>query len=80
MTEFNECMYSKICRYCNPIYAGKPIIEIYMGGAKNSPNRSIIETNYKNRVEIHLLPGQSIEKGCYKSLDELRKKRIIKKK
>ncbi len=45
------------------INAGKPIIEIFYQGARDGPNRSLREKNYKYRIPIHIKRGESIQKA-----------------
>ena len=59
------------------IHAGKPIIEIFERGARDSPKRPLIEKNYKKRVAIHLQLGEPLSKGFKRGLDELKKKKIL---
>jgi hypothetical protein len=53
----------------------KDVIEIYENGARDSPNRSLSEKNYKNRVAIHLKPRQKLETGLKKGMEDLKKKK-----
>ena len=45
------------------INAGKPIIEIFYQGARDSPNRPLREKNYKYRIPIHIKRGESLQKA-----------------
>lgn len=45
------------------INIGKPIVEIFYQGARDSPNRSLREKNYKYRIPIHLKKGESLQKA-----------------
>ncbi len=60
------------------IYRGKPVIENYESGARQSPNRLFYEKNYKKRVVVHQKPGERLMTGFLKGLKELKKKKIIK--
>lgn len=62
------------------IYRVKPILRIYAGGARDSPNRPKSEKKYYKMIEIHLKPYQQIYKGFKKGYKKLRAKRLIKKK
>ncbi len=44
------------------IRAGKPVVEIFENGARESPNRSDYALNYLKRAVIHLEPDQSRRK------------------
>jgi len=59
------------------IHAGKPIIEIFERGARDSPNRPLSEKNYENRVPIHLQPGEHLDQGFQKGLEKLKKKQVL---
>ena len=41
----------------------KPIFEIFYQGARDSPNRSLREKNYKYRIPIYLKRGESLQKA-----------------
>lgn len=45
------------------INAGKPVIEIFYQGARDSPNRPLRERNYKYRIPIHIKRGESLQKA-----------------
>lgn len=59
------------------INAGKPVIEVYERGARDTPNRSIQERNYNKLVKIHLKSGEHLKSGIKRGLEELKRKNII---
>ncbi|MHA1315142.1 MAG: hypothetical protein ACTSSI_17250 [Candidatus Helarchaeota archaeon] len=59
------------------IFNKKPIIEIFEQGARNSPNRSIVERNYRKKEEIHLKPGEQLKKGFNQALHRIKQKGLI---
>jgi len=73
----NEGAQREVRKFIN---AGKPVIEIYERGAKDSPNRPIQEKNYKNRVPVRLQEGERLETGLKRGMKELEKKGLVKNK
>jgi hypothetical protein len=59
------------------INAGKPILEIYLSGAHDSPFRSLREKNYTNRVEVHLKEKQVLLKGFLEGMKILQEKGLL---
>lgn len=57
------------------INAGKPVIEIFYLGAKDTPNRPLNERNYKFRIPIYIKRGESLENALNRGLDELYNRR-----
>jgi hypothetical protein len=62
------------------INANKPILEIYMSGARDSPNRGLREKNYNKKVEVHLKEKQVLLNGFREGLNEVSKKGFLEKK
>ena len=56
------------------INAGKPVIELFERGAKDTPNRPLQQKNYGKLVQIHLKDGESLHSGFQRGLAELKKK------
>lgn len=55
------------------INAGKPVIELYDQGGKNSPNRPIREKNYSKRIPIRVKKGETLIKAFQRGCEELKK-------
>jgi len=59
------------------IKASKPLIEIYEKGARDGPGRPLAEKNYGKREEVHLKPGETLDKAFTEAIEKLKKKKLL---
>lgn len=58
------------------MHQGKPVIQIFESGARNSPKRTFLERSYQRKLDIHLKEGESLPGAAYKGIAKVKRRNL----